>query len=103
MPRSEILADAGVPVAICSDHPVLPSKYLRLYAGLAVAEGMSEADALRSITLTPAEIMGVADRVGSLSPGKDADIVLFDGTPSNCAARATTVIIDGQRVAALAD
>ena len=95
-----ILAGAGVPVAICSDHPVLPSKYLRLYAGLAVAEGMTERDALRAITLTPAEIMGVADRVGSLTPGKDADIVLFDGHPLELRSRATTVIIDGQRVAA---
>ena len=95
-----ILAGAGVPVAICSDHPVLPSKYLRLYAGLAVAEGMTERDALRSITLTPAEIMGVDDRVGSLTPGKDADIVLFDGHPLELRSRATTVIIDGERVTA---
>ena len=70
---------------------------------MAVAEGMTERDALRSITLTPAEIMGVADRVGSLTPGKDADVVLFDGHPLELRSRATTVIIDGQRVPAPAD
>ncbi|MDR0884556.1 MAG: amidohydrolase [Oscillospiraceae bacterium] len=72
-----ILHKAGVPVAIITDHPETPQPYLALTAGLAVREGMDWDAALRAITLTPAEILGIADRVGSLTPGKDADIVLF--------------------------
>ncbi len=75
------LARAGVKVAICSDHPVTPSAHLRLYASLAVREGMDRADALRAVTIWPAEISGVADRLGSLAPGKDADFTIFSGDP----------------------
>ena len=76
-----ILARAGVKVAICSDHPVTPSAHLRLYAALAVREGMDRADALRALTIWPAEISGVADRIGTLAPGKDADFTIYSGDP----------------------
>jgi imidazolonepropionase-like amidohydrolase len=75
------LARAGVKVAICSDHPVTPSAHLRLYAALAVREGMDRADALRAVTIWPAEISGVADRVGTIAPGKDADFTVYSGDP----------------------
>jgi imidazolonepropionase-like amidohydrolase len=93
-----ILARAGVPVAICSDHPVTPSAFLRLYAALAVSEGMDEADALRAITSWPAQIMGVAERVGSLEPGKDADLTIWSGDPLDIRSRAEQVFVDGVRV-----
>ena len=75
------LARAGVKVAICSDHPVTPSAHLRLYAALAVREGMDRADALRAVTIWPAEISGVAHRLGTLTAGKDADFTIFSGDP----------------------
>lgn len=75
------LARAGVTVAICSDHPVTPSAHLRLYAALAVREGMDRVDALRALTIWPAAISGVADRIGSLAPGKDADFTIYSGDP----------------------
>jgi imidazolonepropionase-like amidohydrolase len=75
------LARAGVAVSIITDHPVVPIPYLVISAALAVREGMEEADALRAITLTAAEINGVADRVGSIEVGKDADLVLWTGHP----------------------
>lgn len=75
------LARAGVTVAICSDHPVTPSAHLRLYAALAVREGMDRGDALRALTIWPAVISGVADRIGSLTPGKDADFTIYSGDP----------------------
>jgi imidazolonepropionase-like amidohydrolase len=93
-----ILARAGIPVAICSDHGVTPSMYLRLYAGLAVAEGMDEGDALKSVTLWPAQITGIAERVGSLEVGKDADLAIYSGHPLDVRARAEAVFIDGERV-----
>lgn len=75
------LARAGVTVAICSDHPVTPSAHLRLYAALAVREGMDHEDALRALTIWPAVISGVAERIGSLAPGKDADFTIYSGDP----------------------
>ena len=72
-----ILARAGVPVAICTDHPVIPIQYLALSAGIAVAAGMDYQQALRAITINPAKHLGIEDRVGSLEVGKDADILIF--------------------------
>jgi imidazolonepropionase-like amidohydrolase len=76
-----ILSKAGVKVAMMTDHPVIPIQYLPVCAAIAVKEGMEEMEALKSITINAAEITGIADRVGSLEPGKDADIVIFDGHP----------------------
>ena len=76
-----ILARAGVKVAICSDHPVTPSGHVRLYALLAVREGMAHRDALSAMTIWPAQISGVANRIGSLAPGLDADFTIYSGDP----------------------
>ncbi|HEX2185082.1 MAG TPA: amidohydrolase family protein, partial [Chloroflexota bacterium] len=95
-----MLARAGVPVAICSDHGVTPSMYLRLYAALAVGEGMAEADALNAITIWPAQILGVAERIGSLEPGKDADLAIYSGHPLDPRSRPEAVFIEGQRLPA---
>ena len=76
-----VLQGAGVSVALISDHPFVPIQYLPLCGGLAVREGMDEVQALRAVTLTPAEILGVAGQVGSLAPGKHADLTLYQGHP----------------------
>ena len=78
---TKILSEAGIKVSITTDAPVIPQQNLALCAGLAVRAGMSEDKAWKAITLYPAEAMGVANRVGSLEAGKDADIVIFDGNP----------------------
>ncbi len=93
-----ILARAGVLVAIMTDHPVVPIKYLNLCAALAVREGMAEEDALRAITINAAAILGVDHRVGSLAPGKDGDVVVWDGHPLDVRSRVTTVMMDGRVV-----
>ena len=67
--------------AVCTDHPETPIQYLSLCAAMAVRGGMEEEAALASITLNAAEILGVADRVGSITPGKDADLVIFKNHP----------------------
>jgi imidazolonepropionase-like amidohydrolase len=90
-----IMAAAGVKVAIQTDE-TSAVKYLPINAALAVREGMSEEEALKAITINPAEIIGVADRVGSLEVGKDADIVVFSGHPFDYRAVTELVLVDGQ-------
>jgi len=76
-----VLSRAGVRVAICTDHPEVPVQYLSLSAAAAVRGGMPHDEALRAITIYPAEICGIDDRVGSIAPGKDADFSVFREDP----------------------
>lgn len=92
------LARAGVKVAIMTDHSVTPIEQLPLCAALACKAGMDIEDALRAITSNPAEILGVADRIGTLEVGKDADIVIWSEHPLIITARPLYVIIDGEIV-----
>lgn len=92
------LSKLGVKLAIITDHPVLPIQYLRICAGLAVREGMDEYFALLAVTRYAAEIAGVADRVGSLEPGKDADLVIWSKDPLEYDAKAERTFIDGEEV-----
>lgn len=89
------LARAGVKFAIMSDHPVVPCAFLPVYAGLAARFGLAEEQALRAVTLDAAEILGVADRIGSIAPGKDADLAVWSGHPLSVAAGPELVVIDG--------
>lgn len=91
-----ILAEAGLQVSIITDAPVIPQQYLPLCAGLAVKAGMDPFKALQAITINPAKHIGVADRVGSLEAGKDADIVLWDGDPMVSDTRVKMVMVDGK-------
>ncbi|MGD0152473.1 MAG: amidohydrolase [Thermacetogeniaceae bacterium] len=91
-----VLARAGVKVALMTDHPVIPVQYLSLTAGLAVKDGMDEGEALKAITINPAEILGIADRVGSLAPGKDADVVVLTGHPLDWRTRVELVLVNGE-------
>ena len=93
-----ILARAGVKVAVCTDHPVIPIQYLPICAAMAVRAGMDEEDALAAITINPAVIAGIDGRVGSLTPGKDADIVLSTGHPLDWKSKVEQVYIGGVRV-----
>lgn len=92
------LAEAGVKIALMTDHPVIPVHYLPLCAALAVKAGLDGETALKAITINPAEILGIADRVGSIEKGKDADIVIFDKHPLDVQANARYVLIDGEIV-----
>lgn len=93
-----ILTKAGVKVAIMTDHSVTPIEQLPLCAALACKAGMDIEDALRSITINPAEILGVSDRIGTLEVGKDADIVIWSEHPFIMTARPLYVIINGKIV-----
>lgn len=93
-----LLHEAGVTVAIQTDAPVLPQEYLDVCVGLAVREGLPESAALDVVTRNPAEILGVADRLGTLDPGTDADLVVWDGPFYEVTTRARHVLVDGQHV-----
>lgn len=93
-----VLWGAGVENAICTDHPVTPIQYLPLCAAIAEAEGLSYRHALEAITIVPARLFGLDDRIGSLKPGKQADILLFDVDPLGVCVRPNLVLIDGRKV-----
>ena len=95
----KILNEAGIKVAITTDSPVIPLQYLPLCAGLAHKAGMDEIEALKAITINPAEIIGIDDRVGSIEVGKDADLVIFHKNPlKDVDAQTFMTIIDGNIV-----
>lgn len=103
--NAALLRRAGVPVAIIGnsgggDEEVFNIRNVKYEAGNAVAYGMSRDDALRAVTLTPAELFGVADRVGSLQPGRDANIVIWSGDPFEFSTRVERVLIHGRDVMA---
>jgi imidazolonepropionase-like amidohydrolase len=93
-----ILYDAGVPVAIQTDSPVIPQHYLDVCVGLAVREGLPEEAALETVTRTPAEILGIEDRVGTIEPGTDADLVVWDGPFHHFGTQSQHVFVDGEHV-----
>ncbi len=93
-----ILSEAGVKVAIQTDQ-MSAVKYILFDAALAVREGMDEQEAIKAITIYPAEILGIANRVGSLEEGKDADIVIMSGPPLDVKdSRVERVFIAGKQV-----
>ena len=93
-----VLAAAGVRVAITTDHPVVPVNFLVHQAALAVKEGLPVQTALEALTVNPAVILGLDSRVGSLTVGLDADVVIWSGDPLDLASRAELVLIAGTPV-----
>lgn len=93
-----VLANAGVDVALITDHPCTPIQYLPICAGIAVREGMQEYDAFKALTITPAKILKIDDRTGSLKAGKDADIVVWDNHPFEIKGKPNMVFINGIKV-----
>jgi imidazolonepropionase-like amidohydrolase len=103
--RAARLLDAGVEIAIASFSrsfgslgPAGSGKWLLLDAALAAGYGLTEAQVLEAVTLSPARILGVADRIGSLEAGKDADVVILDGPPLSVLSWVERVFVDGQEV-----
>jgi imidazolonepropionase-like amidohydrolase len=97
------LRKAGVSVILIGnagggDEETFNARNIRYEAGNAVAYGMSWDDALRAITLTPAEVFGIADRVGSLRAGTEANVVVWTGDPFEFSTRPEQVFVRGRRV-----
>ncbi len=97
--NAAILSEKGVKLALgVSGRDGASSKFVAMTAAMAVANGMDRGLALRAVTLTPAEILGVADRIGSLQVGKDADIVILSGHPLDSLSQIEMVLIEGKTV-----
>ena len=94
-----VLHKAGVPISIITDAPVIPLQYLPMCAGLAASEGLDMEEAWKAITINPAVYTGIADRVGSLEPGKDGDVVIWTADPlKTIGGHAYMTIVDGKIV-----
>lgn len=92
------LANAGIPISITTDHPVVGIEHLMTSAILAVKNGLTEAQALEALTLNAAKHIGVEDRVGSIEVGKDADFVIWNGDPFDLRTTIAATYIDGKKV-----
>ena len=94
-----VLHAAGVPISIITDAPVIPLQYLPMCAGLAASAGLDLDEAWRAITINPATQVGIADRVGSLEPGKDGDAVIWTADPlTTVGGEAYVTIVNGHIV-----
>ena len=92
----KVLEQAGIEYAMMTDHPVTPEQYLPICTAIAVREGASEEGALKAITINAAKITGIADRVGSIEVGKDADIAVFSGHPFEFRSRCVLTLVNGK-------
>jgi imidazolonepropionase-like amidohydrolase len=92
---AKVLEDAGVPFALSSHGSADPSSRLGVQAGYAMAGGIGFESALAAVTTTPAKLLGVVDRVGTIEAGKDADLVLWSGEPFQPGSRVLATIVDG--------
>ncbi|HAT4070405.1 amidohydrolase [Clostridium perfringens] len=94
----KVLIDKGIKVAITTDHPVVTIDNLPLCAAMAMKEGINFNEALEAITINPAEIIDIDERVGSLKEGKDGDLVILNGSPFEIATKTIYTIINGEVV-----
>jgi imidazolonepropionase-like amidohydrolase len=96
--NARLLAEAGIELSLVTDHPVIPANLLVVQAAYAVREGLDRDVALRAITINPARVLGVADRLGSLVAGKDADLCVWSGDPLDPMQRVEQAFIQGREV-----
>jgi imidazolonepropionase-like amidohydrolase len=97
------LARAGIMIAITTDHPVVPIHFLVHQAAFAVREGLDASTAYEALTINPAKIAGIDDRLGSIEAGKDGDLAIWSGDPLNVLSRVQRAFIDGNQVYAYND
>jgi imidazolonepropionase-like amidohydrolase len=93
-----ILTSKGVMTSIMTDHPVIPEKYLRLSAAVAVKNGMEPTEALKAITINPAQAIGISEKLGSIELGKDADLVVMSDKPLKVRSVVEMVLVNGEVV-----
>ncbi|GAA1566993.1 MULTISPECIES: amidohydrolase [Kribbella] len=96
--NARLLAEAGIELSLVTDHPVIPANLLIVQAAYAVREGLDRDVALRAVTLNPARVLGIADRLGSLAPGKDADLCVWSGDPLDPMQRVELAYQQGREV-----
>ncbi|MFB1080911.1 amidohydrolase [Jeotgalibacillus sp. JSM ZJ347] len=94
----QVLSDAGIEVSITTDHPYTPIQYLNVCAAIAVREGLSIQAALEAITINPARNLGIDQKIGSIEPGKEADLVLWSEHPLHFMSSPVFTMIKGEIV-----
>lgn len=92
----KVLVEAGVKIAIMTDSPVIPLENLPMCSALAYKSGLDEMEALKAISISAAEILGIEDRVGSIEVGKDADLVIWDNHPFDLQSNVEYTIVNGE-------
>lgn len=92
------LVDHGVEVTIMTDADVVQQEFLRYQASIAIKYGLDPSEALKAITINPAKLIGMEDKIGSLEPGKDADIVIYNGDPFDIQTDVLKTLINGELV-----
>ncbi len=92
------LVQAGVTIAIMTDHPVIPIEHLNMTAAYSVKDGLDHYEALKALTINPAKILEVDDRIGSIKVGKDADLVLWSGDPLDITSTVELALVNGEVV-----
>ena len=90
--------EKGILFAITTDSPFNPQQYLPINAALAHKAGLPEEEAIKAITINPAKILHLENRLGSIKEGKDADFILFDRDPLIVCAKPTDIFIGGRKV-----
>ncbi|MCX5779235.1 MAG: amidohydrolase [Firmicutes bacterium] len=94
--NAALLAERGVKFSFITDHPVIPIEYLRVCAALAVREGLDPDLALQALTIVPAQMLKTEHELGSITAGKLADLVIWDGHPFDFLSKVEKVLVDGQ-------
>ena len=94
----DILLKSGIKACITTDHPITQLEHLNICAALCVKAGLDEREALKAITIYPAEILGLDHRIGSIKPGKDADFAIWRKNPFDATGNVLHTIIDGKIV-----
>ncbi|PLT28702.1 amidohydrolase [Peribacillus deserti] len=92
----DILSKHGIEVSITTDHPYTPIQYLNICAAIAVREGLPEQKAIEGITILPAKNLGLSHKIGSIEPGKDADLTLWSHHPFHFLSKPLFTMIDGK-------
>jgi imidazolonepropionase-like amidohydrolase len=92
------LWENGVRFCIITDHPVVPIEHLNVCASLAVKAGLPPAEAMKAITIYAAEHLNIQDRAGSLEPGKDADMAVWNGDPLDARSKVVRTFVNGEMV-----
>ncbi len=98
MESINILVEKGVLISLMCDHPVVPLEYASIQAAATLRYAVEETDALKMLTINPAKILGVEDRIGSIERGKDADIVVWSGNPFDARSKVESVYIEGRKI-----
>ncbi|MGN1058395.1 MAG: amidohydrolase [Candidatus Avelusimicrobium sp.] len=92
-----IISKNGIAPALCTDHPVIPLQYLTLCAALCAREGMPDTEALKSVTINAARVLGLEKRIGSIAAGKDADFGIFTGSALEVKTKCVSLYINGEK------